>query len=70
MRFPTPPRVDNVRDVDPRTLSMRPDAVEAAVTGRTRAVVAVDMFGWPCELDELRAICDRHGLPLTPAAAS
>jgi perosamine synthetase len=51
-------------DVDPVTLSMRPEAVEAAVTERTSAIVAVDMFGWPCELDELRAIGERHGLRL------
>jgi perosamine synthetase len=56
-------------DVDPRTLSMRPEAVEGAVTERTKAVVAVDMFGWPCELDDLRAICDRHGLRLIEDAA-
>jgi perosamine synthetase len=51
-------------DVDPVTLNMDPAAVEAAVTERTRAIVAVDMFGYPCELDELRAIADRHGLRL------
>ena len=51
-------------DVDPATLNLDPAAVEAAVTERTRAVVAVDIFGYPCELDELRAICDRHGLAL------
>jgi perosamine synthetase len=51
-------------DVDPRTLTMDPAAVEAAVTERTKALVAVDMFGYPCELDELRAICERHGLAL------
>src|SRR3989454_3232666 len=49
-------------DVDPVTLNMDPSAVEAAVTDRTRGIVAVDMFGYPCELDELRAIADRHGL--------
>src|SRR5262249_28003679 len=49
-------------DIDPDTLNLDPAAVEAAVTPRTRAVVAVDIFGYPCELDELRAICDRHGL--------
>ena len=49
-------------DVDPATLNLDPSAVEAAVTDRTRAIVAVDMFGYPCELDELRAIADRHGL--------
>jgi perosamine synthetase len=49
-------------DVDPVTLNLDPAAVEAAITERTRAIVAVDMFGYPCELDELRAIADRHGL--------
>jgi perosamine synthetase len=51
-------------DVDPVTLNLDPAAVEAAITDRTRAIVAVDMFGLPCELDELRAIADRHGLTL------
>jgi len=51
-------------DVDPRTLNMDPRAVEAAVTERTKAIVAVDIFGYPCELDELRAIAERHGLAL------
>ncbi len=55
-------------DIDPRTLNLDPAAVEAAVTERTRAVVAVDIFGYPCELDELRAICDRHGLALVEDA--
>jgi perosamine synthetase len=55
-------------DVVPRTLNLDPAAVEAAVTERTRAVVAVDIFGYPCELDELRAICDRHGLALVEDA--
>jgi perosamine synthetase len=51
-------------DVDRRTLNMDPAALEAAISERTRAVVAVDMFGYPSELDEIRAICDRHGLVL------
>jgi len=48
---------------------MDPAAVEAAITERTKAVVAVDMFGYPCELDEIRAICERHGLALIEDAA-
>ena len=56
-------------DVDPRTLNMDPAALEAAITERTKAVVAVDMFGYPCELDEIRAICERHGLALIEDAA-
>jgi perosamine synthetase len=51
-------------DVDPVTLNMDPVAVEAAITERTRAIVAVDMFGYPCEVDELVRIADRHGLTL------
>ena len=49
-------------DVDPRTLNLDPAAVEAAITERTKGIVVVDMFGYPCELDELRAIAERHGL--------
>jgi perosamine synthetase len=51
-------------DIDPRTLNLDPAAVEAAITPRTRAVVAVDIYGYPCELEDLQAICDRHGLAL------
>ena len=56
-------------DVDPRTLNLDPAAVEAAITPSTRGIVAVDMFGYPCELDELRAIADRHGLTLIEDSA-
>ncbi|TML96532.1 MAG: DegT/DnrJ/EryC1/StrS family aminotransferase [Actinobacteria bacterium] len=51
-------------DVDPATLNLDPAAVDAAITEHTRAIVAVDMFGYPCELDELGAIADRRGLTL------
>jgi perosamine synthetase len=56
-------------DVDPRTLNLDPAALEAAITERTKAVVAVDMFGYPCQLDEIRSICERHGLALIEDAA-
>jgi len=56
-------------DVDRRTLNIDPDALEAAITERTKAVIAVDMFGFPCELDEIRAICERRGLVLIEDAA-
>jgi perosamine synthetase len=51
-------------DIDPRTLNLSPESVEAVITDRTRAVVAVDIYGYPCELDELRAVCERHGIAL------
>ncbi len=56
-------------DVDPVTLNMDPAAVEAAVGERTRGIVAVDMFGYPCELDELRTIASDHGLALIEDSA-
>jgi perosamine synthetase len=51
-------------DIDARTLNLDPHAVEAAITAKTKAIVAVDIYGYPCELDELRAIADKHGLAL------
>ncbi len=55
-------------DVDPRTYNLDPAAVEAAITERTKAIVAVDIFGYPCELDPLIELCDRHGIPLVEDA--
>lgn len=49
-------------DVDPETLLINPDSVRRKVTGRTRAVIAVDYAGQPCPYDELREITDRHDL--------
>ena len=51
-------------DVDERTMNLDPAAVEAAITERTKAVIAVDIYGYPCELDPLRELCERHGLTL------
>ncbi len=56
-------------DVEPDTLNLDPDAVAAAVTDRTRAVMAVHYGGHPCDLDRLQAICDRHDLLLVEDAA-
>jgi perosamine synthetase len=55
-------------DIDPHTFNLDPAAVEAAVTERTKAIVAVDIFGYPCELDALLDICRRHGLALVEDA--
>jgi dTDP-4-amino-4,6-dideoxygalactose transaminase len=51
-------------DLDPRTLNLDPAAVEAAITDRTKGIMAVDIYGYPCEHDELRGLADRHGLAL------
>ncbi len=51
-------------DIDPQTLNLDPAAVEAAITPKTKAIVAVDIFGYPAEYDELLALCERHGLAM------
>jgi len=51
-------------DISERTLNLDPAAVEAAITPRTKGIVAVDIFGYPCELDPLRELCAKHGLVL------
>jgi dTDP-4-amino-4,6-dideoxygalactose transaminase len=56
-------------DVQPDTANIDPQAVEAAITSRTKAIVAVDYAGHPADLDELRAIADRHRLYLIEDAA-
>jgi perosamine synthetase len=55
-------------DIDPRTLNLDPSAVEAAVTPRTKAILAVDIFGYPAEYTELEAIAERHGLKIVEDA--
>lgn len=56
-------------DIDPATFNLDPAAVEAAITPRTRAIVAVHLFGLMADMAPLRAIADRHGLMLVEDAA-
>ena len=56
-------------DVDPTTLNIDPERVEAAVTPRTRAIIPVHMAGQPADMDALRAIAERHNLVIIEDAA-
>ena len=51
-------------DVDERTLNLDPAAVEAAITPRTKALLLVDLFGYPLDLDAFQEIAERHGLAI------
>jgi len=51
-------------DVDPDTLNLDVRQVEAALTDRTRAVVAVHYAGVACEMNDLAAITERRGVPI------
>jgi len=56
-------------DVQSDTANIDPQAVEDAITSRTKAIVAVDYAGHPADLDELRLIADKHGIYLIEDAA-
>ncbi len=49
-------------DVEPDTLNLDPARVAAAVGERTRAILAVDVFGHPADWSALRSLADDHGL--------
>jgi dTDP-4-amino-4,6-dideoxygalactose transaminase len=51
-------------DVDPLTGNLAVDSVAAAIGPRTRAILAVHLFGAPAPVAELRALADRHGIAL------
>ena len=56
-------------DVDPETLCVTADAIEAALTERTRAVMVVHVAGTACDMDALVELCDRRGLALVEDCA-
>lgn len=56
-------------DIEADSWCLDPDKVEAAITPRTRAILAVHLYGNVCDLDRLEQIAKRHGLPLIEDAA-
>ena len=56
-------------DVDDATLCLDPEAIAAAVTPRTRAIMPVHYAGHPCDLAAMETICEEHGLRLVEDAA-
>lgn len=54
---------------DPRTYNLDPARIEAAVTGRTRAVMAVHLYGQPADMDPIAEVAARHGLRVVEDAA-
>lgn len=47
-------------DIDPRTYNLDPLKLEAAFTPRTKAVIAVSLYGQCCDVPAVKAVCDRH----------
>lgn len=56
-------------DVDRDTLMVTPESIEAAITPRTRAIIPVHYAGAPADIDAIRAVGERHGIPVIEDAA-
>lgn len=51
-------------DVDPYSFNLQPDGLESKITPKTKAIVAVHLFGQGCDLDALSGICRKHQIYL------
>jgi dTDP-4-amino-4,6-dideoxygalactose transaminase len=51
-------------DVSPETLNLDPQSLQKAITKRTKAIVAVHLFGYPCEIDVIKQIAYSNGIHL------
>ncbi len=56
-------------DIDPLTLNLNPDRIEAAITPQTTAIMPVHCYGHPCDVARIEAIADNYGLKVIYDAA-
>lgn len=56
-------------DIDPRTYTLDPARLEAAITPRTRAIIPVSLYGQCADMDTINAIAEKHGLTVIEDAA-
>lgn len=56
-------------DVTPGTLTLSPEAFEAAISDRTTAAIPVHLYGHPADMDPIMAIAEKHGLKVLEDAA-
>jgi len=49
-------------DIDPRTFNLDPSKIEAAITGKTKAILPVHLYGLSCDMDPIMKIAGKHGL--------
>lgn len=56
-------------DIDPETFNIDPAKIEAAIGPKTKAIVAVHLFGQCADMDRILAIAEKHGIPVVEDAA-
>jgi dTDP-4-amino-4,6-dideoxygalactose transaminase len=56
-------------DINPETYTISPRAVEKTITKKTKAIMPVDLYGMPADVQPIREIADKHGLKIIEDAA-
>ena len=56
-------------DIEADTCNIDASKIECKITGRTRAIMPVSLYGQPADMDEINAVAARHGLPVIEDAA-
>lgn len=56
-------------DIDPKTYNILPKKIEEAITRKTKAVIPVDLYGLPADLQPIKEIAEKHGLIVIEDAA-
>jgi len=56
-------------DINPETYTASPRAIERAITKKTKAIMPVDLYGMPADMQPIREIADKHGLKIIEDAA-
>jgi len=51
-------------DIEPVTYNMDPGGIEAKITPATKVIVAQHTYGYPCDMDAIMDVADRHGIPV------
>jgi perosamine synthetase len=51
-------------DIDSKTFNILPEAIERKITPKTKAIILVDLYGQPCDMDEIITICQKYNLIL------
>ena len=49
-------------DIDPHTFNIDPDDIERKITDKTKAIIAVSLYGLPCDMDRIMDIANKHGI--------
>ncbi len=56
-------------DIDPGSMNINPDLIEAAITENTRAILVMHYAGVPCDMDRIKRISTKHSIPVVEDAA-